>query len=370
MILRLCISVLLLFVGHFCKANIASPYLTETTASAAISSKNMAVLSNTIHIKIDKDFKTAKFIIEYTIQSDTIGMQIPLLFYTEDYKGDFLVWIDDSTVDVKNIPKEYLNKQDTIFPVFSNSFSDRFEYDTQNKLVFLSNGSLNYSYSTNQFKYFESIISQDIHKVRVEYTAVVREIKSGWMKEYSFEYSLEPIKDWKSFKDLNIIVEQEGKVKELETNVGKSNENILQAKNTWTFHGTPADNLKFSYLPKPNKLASIFIKISPKGLIIILSIFVFFLNFLFIREYRKRKRTQNKIYIFILVLITIFIPFLLLVFYIQSFDFIDNLIGENAGRSHEYTSLVILLYPIVLVVYGILIWLIDLYIKTRFAQKK
>jgi hypothetical protein len=84
------IFLFLLFV-QLAQANMSSPIRKGTIISSAYTSKDINILSESIYIKIDKDYKTAKFIVEYTIQSDIAGRQIPLLFFAQDYKDSFLV---------------------------------------------------------------------------------------------------------------------------------------------------------------------------------------------------------------------------------------------------------------------------------------
>ena len=76
------------------KANMASPVSGGSFYASAFSSKDIDILSEYIHIAIDKNFKSAKYIVEYTIQSDVSGNQIPLLFYAQDFEDSFFVWLD------------------------------------------------------------------------------------------------------------------------------------------------------------------------------------------------------------------------------------------------------------------------------------
>lgn len=48
-----------------------------------------------------------------------------------------------------------------------------------------------------------------------------------------------------------------------------------------------------------------------------------------------------------------------------SYDLIDRAIGEEAGNYHGYTFLILLLYPLLLAIYGTIMWLADKSIKGR-----
>lgn len=91
----LIISLMLLFICNSAKANMASPFIEGTKAASAISSRHVDILHESIFIQIDENFHTAKYKVEYTIKSDVVGKQIPLLFCAVDYKDDFCVWLDD-----------------------------------------------------------------------------------------------------------------------------------------------------------------------------------------------------------------------------------------------------------------------------------
>jgi len=341
------LTIFLLLIGHLVQANMSSPFLYGTKASSAFTSKDINILSESIYIKIDKDYNTAKFIVEYTIQSDVVGKQIPLLFFAKDYKDDFFVWVDNKKVNIKNIPDKYIHFENSPFAGFKNTVSN---------------------YTLNELKYFETDISKGIHKVRVEYIALVSEDNSDWITKYSFRYSLAPAKFWKSFGSLNITLEQEGIVKQLSTNIGVPIEKIFKASNSWSFNKLPDDYLEFSYTPQANTLAKILITIDPFGLAIIAGVILFLLHLFFVNLYRKK--FTNKKYSLVVILGSLIIPFLILLAYMYSFGIIDNVIGKDAARHHGYVFFVIVLYPIILPIYWSILWLFDRRQKRKLINEK
>jgi len=52
-------------------------------------------------------------------------------------------------------------------------------------------------------------------------------------------------------------------------------------------------------------------------------------------------------------------PLIILLGFIYSFDLIDFAIGEESSKYHGYIVLAILIYPILLAVYWVTMWLID-----------
>lgn len=346
----------------------SSPIYEKTRTSTAITSKDINILSERIYIKISRDFKTAKFVIEYRIQSNVDGMQIPLLFFAKDYKDSFLVWVDDKEVNIQDIPKEYISFNDSIYNNFGDYLPKERMINDSDYIRIRFEENEHALYEVNELKYFETDISKGIHTIRVEYNAEAWENMDNWVTEYSFRYSLTPAKYWKSFGTLEVIVEQEGEIKQIVSNLGKPNEQNIQAKNTWSFNKLPAEYLNFSYVPKVNFVANILILIQPFGLTIIVGILTLFLHFQLIKAYRKKK--PNKRYSVTLILTSIIAPLLILIFYINSFYLIDAIIGETAGNHHGYEFLAILLYPIVLIVYGIFVWFADVLVKEKLLKQK
>jgi len=145
----------------------SSPVQERTLTSSAFSSKDINILSEKIDIKIDKEFKTAKFIIEYTIQSDVIGRQIPLLFYAQDYKDSFFVWVDNQRVGIQNIPDKYTHFGNSPFSGFSGVKHGNDNKNESDEVSIYWNKNSGYVYKINDLKYFETDIIKGIHKVRV-----------------------------------------------------------------------------------------------------------------------------------------------------------------------------------------------------------
>lgn len=355
--MKIKILIILLLAGQCCKANMSSPIWEGTKAGEAFTSKDINILSEIIQIKIDKDYKTAKLIVEYTIQSDISGIQIPLLFYAQDFKDSFFVWVDNHRVDIQKIPEKYTRIENSPFSMFSGSFDKNYQTNHPVEVSIYWDKYSGNVYHLNELKYFETDITKGTHKVRVEYTANVWTDISGWIKKYSFRYSLTPAKFWKSFGTLDISVEQEGSVRQLSTNLGQPIEKIFQARNSWTFTKLPDEYLQFSYIPKANKLAKTLISIEPFGLSIIAGILLFALHLFLVFWYRRR--FTSKKYSPVVILGSIAIPFLILFSYMYSFEIIDNVIGEDAGRHHGYVFLVIIFYPILLPIYWTILWLLD-----------
>jgi hypothetical protein len=356
----------LLLFTQVCKANMSSPVWEGTMVSTVFSSKDIRILSELIHVKIDKDFGTATFLVEYTIQSEVAGKQIPLLFYAQDYKDNFQVWVDSQHVDVKGIPEKNTHIANSPFSGFSGPFKSGQRGNGADEVMIYWTENSAFVYKLNELKYFETDIAKGIHKIRVAYTATAWTDISGWVKVYSFRYSLTPAKFWKSFGTLRIVVEQEGAVKELVTNLGKPMEQQPASINSWVFTKLPAEYLELSYSPKVSVVAKALIFISPFGLALITGICLFALHLLLARRYRRKFVTKK--YSPVVIAGSLVVPFLILLSYMYAYPLIDAVIGDHAGRRHGYIFLVLVLYPLFLGVYWLILWLFDVQQKRKLIR--
>jgi len=197
----------------------ASPYIEGTNSGLAFSSRDIDILSEKILVRIADDFTTAKFIVEYTIQSSSSSTQIPLLFLTQGFKEGFHVWLDNKKIEIQEVGDKYFDTSS--FPAFSNPFQREIEISWQENETSRQ--------QIDGLKYFEASIEKGIHTIKVEYIATPYAYRGGWLTEFWFQYSLTPAKYWKSFGKLEIIIEQKGTIRQITTNLGQSNEKEIKS---------------------------------------------------------------------------------------------------------------------------------------------
>lgn len=320
------------FVG---KSNMASPINWGTNSSTLINSKNLDVLSESMVMNIDSSFSTCQYHIEYIIQSDSIGSNLPLGFIAYDFEGEFKVFIDDQSVEFSicdtcgYLDYPYLDFTDT-------TITDWSEHDQ--------------IYSNNsEILYYLIPITKKQHKITVEYKAVAWEDRTDWIKEITFRYSLAPAKHWKSFRNLSLTINAPFSSDEFSCNLGEPN-HTNQNQFLWEFNKLPGDELIIKYNTSMPFMAKLLIVISPMGLCIIYLI----LSLIFQVWFIKRKKS-GKIFTWILAFILTFIS---LFVYMFSFGLIDLIIGDTASVYHGYTFFIILAYPIILIIYLFLLWAI------------
>ncbi|MFC5284714.1 hypothetical protein [Pedobacter alpinus] len=330
----------------------ASPITEGTKASSALSSKDINILGEQIHIKISKDFSFAKYTIIYTINNSFRSNKIPLLFLALDYKADFKVWLNNEPVEIKSIPNDYVNIDRSKFRGFSENFKAN-EGEAERVYVSFENNKVDI-YSIEDLKFFETNLATGIHQIKVEYIANVWEDKSDWVKSLSFRYSLSPAKYWKSFNSLSIKIQQEEN-QEISTNLGTEKEIINQFK-YWHFKTLPANFIVIKYKPKQTAFLNILINISPNGFMWLFGVIATLIHLLVLIKNRTSNNKKNKL---IVVIGSLIVPFLTMLVYNSSFSFIDNMIGVNASRFHGYYILIFGLYPFVMPIYWLIMHLIN-----------
>lgn len=343
-------------------ANMASPYRDGTKVANAFASSEIDILKEKISVTLNKENATAYYVVEYFIRTDNNGKQIPLLFYAMEYKGDFKVWVDGKEVTVQKIPADYTGKT---FEGFSKSFENKDSDKAEVAIRWRDNSSI--IYKLNELKYFETDLNKGEHTIRVEYTANVWENRSKWVKEYGYRYSLSPARYWKSFGTLEITVDARGFGEELNTNLGKQ-ESGKQDSAVWKFDKLPGDFFEITYVPKISSFAVFLIELEPSGLAAIIGILLWIIHLFLMWRYRRRN--PEKRFSWVMILGSLALPAIILFYYVYSFDIIDSTIGIHASRYHGYNFLAMFIYPVLMPVYLIVMWIVDRIMKTKANKAK
>jgi hypothetical protein len=364
MMCKLKVCFFFILTVNFCIANMASPIVKGSTNATAFSSKDVTILHENILVHISQDFKTAKFTLEYTIKSDVVGGQIPLLFLAREYKNGFTVWLDGKPIAIQDIPQHYYKTQNSPFANFTNSFSETIDSNQYISIDWQRNNTE--LYNLDDLKYFEANLSKGEHKIKVEYLANVWIDNSNWVKEYRFLYSLAPAKYWKSFGSIDITVVQDGQLKPITTNLGNPIEGKIGAISTWKFNNLPSDMIEIKYKSEISKTAQTLISIEPFGIMMYCGLLLFIIHIILIFWYRKRNVTQKQS--LVVILGSIIVPILMLYCYMKSYTFIDNLIGIEASKRHGYYILMVVVYPVMLIIYMLITWVIDLIIRRKLTK--
>ncbi len=348
--------ILLVFCSQL-KANMASPYREGTKCASPFTSKNIDVLNEKIQIKLSENIDKAFFEIIYKINSDTSGEQIPLLFLALEYSQDFEIYCDEKKVEIEHVPygiDEYDWRYDKKYTFFHN-FSP---FKGKDSLISVSwDSASSEQFRLSDTKYFKLNLSKGIHFIKVKYTATCFEDKSDWISQYALRYSLSPIKYWKSFGGMDIEILRNGFQDNFTTNLSHSQ----NMKDTTLFHfdSVPAEYIVIDFKPQMNVFAKILTSVRTVWIWMIIGLSLVVINLLLLRKYRMREPNKTPI----LQKIAYFVvPLIFVIIFPLIFVFIDFVIGQYASKYHGYTFLIVIFYPVLLVLYWLIIKMYDSYL--------
>ncbi len=358
---------LLFFITRTVSANMASPYLPGMQVDHPITSKNVSILYERIHIIPGKDFHEALFRVEYTVKADSAGKQVPLLFHAVDYNSGFTVSVDGKQVELRRFPDNFMKPTEELLKDFDHK---KEEWSNEHISVSWNDGRVN-SYRLSDLLYFEIDLDTATHVIRVEYTATAGGDRSGgraseWVTEYSFTYSLLPASFWKAFGGLEITLDASHFGGTITTDLGPPVSGNLDDIATWKFDGLPMEQFHIYHTPEISSFAQLLISIGPLGLTLIFAVIVAFLHVLAIRSHRKRNPGTK--YSWVVIAGGTVLPFFFFIVFMLSFGLIDSAVGPHAGRYHGYTFLVVVFYPLIMPAYWAIMWLVDRRMKKMFRS--
>ncbi|MEM7370549.1 MAG: hypothetical protein AAF587_18200 [Bacteroidota bacterium] len=359
---------LFLLLPYSSSANMASPTLEGTLSSSPFTSKDVDILYERLKIVPDSDFTSASFFIEYHIETQKSGTQIPLLFYASEYKEDFEVWIDEQAVNLLPVPEQYKQLEGTPFSDFGLFFDE--EDWQQVPISFLhTTETSEFHIYLNDLKYFELDLTSGKHTISIHYKADRWVNRNQWMKIYDFRYALSPARYWKSFGGLEVILDASKCSHAIQSNLGPPTTGDISSLASWTFDTLPADILRISFEPDMPAAARVLTDIALDNIGLLVG-FLFML-FHLAAIYFFRKANPFKYFSWVMIVGSFLIPFLALCVYVFSFDFVRLIIGEHASNYHfSYVGMYFVLYPFILPVYFLMMWGADWGTATFFRRQQ
>jgi len=353
--LKKLITISFICFSLFVKANMAEPVdRSGSLGSRPFTNQFVDIEHEDLYMKIDKDFQTALYHITYHINAKKEGQQIPLLFYASDWINGFKVLVDGKEVAHQHVPERYFEDND--FTDFNYIFGD----DEEDVLLETSPTS-GFIINLKDMLYFETDITKGKHTIEVFYEGYRWRNGINWVNEYSFRYSLSPVKYWKSFGTLDITIDATAFNHDFTTNLGNpiSKENKLFK---WHFDKLPAQAMLIDYDPKISTFAELVVAMEAFGLASFIGLILLTLYIPVVVGYRKRH--PDKKYSWVVILGAFTLPFLFMLTWIYSYEFIDYIIGEHAGKEHGYsTFFALFVYPLAIPVFWIIFWIIDKRVK-------
>ncbi len=364
--MRFFIGFLWLLACYNAGANMASPYQKGTVGVNALASADIDVLHEKILVTPDKDFEKAAWQIEYLIKTDKSGT-VPLLFVALDYAEGFKVTVDGQEVTLRPVPIRPGGNDTSAFSGFGvvlDSLDGKGE--GKHAIITWKEGHTEQVY-LKELKYFELNLQPGQHTVKVSYTGRVSEYNAAWIRHKAFFYSLVPAKFWKSFSGLEITIDGSQYHNNYETNLGAPQSGKTESIATWKFDKLPADQFSLMNVPKVSSLATTLIAVDPSGLAIIAGAVMMAINIWLLWLYRLKKPSGGSPRPMIVG--SILVPLLFMVAYFWAYSVIDYFIGPDASRRHGYYFLSIIFYPVLVPVYLLVMWIIDIIIRRRLQPK-
>jgi hypothetical protein len=238
------------------KANMAAPSL-ETKAHSAIASKDLHIINETVHLKINEGY-SGYYRVVYNIRADKSGTQIPFLFHALDFgpqkqitpkvtldgKPAALTYVDSSLsqAEMAALLQDFSNYARTVQG--GKQTADSFIYIFWNKNENASSGYNPNSqiYALRELLFFKLDIAAGTHQIVVEYPASSCELRNGTGAEL-FRYSLQPARYWKSFGGMTFELEVPELAKSviITSSLGKPHRGSLETVAYWDFEKLPAD---------------------------------------------------------------------------------------------------------------------------------
>lgn len=354
--MRYLVLLLIFFQGQLW-ANMAEPVTYGTLGGRPFVSKHVNIEHEDLHIKINTSFDTAQYNIQYHIESDLDGDQIPLIFLASEYLDSFKVRLDGKEIPVKNgndydeIPFEKISCEypNLINDENNNTYSNSFLLDNFNDKI-----------------YFEVDLSKGKHVIDVSYKG--SNWIDGWelINKYSFRYNLKPAKLWKSFGTLDIVIDAEDFGYPFSTNTDKR---VFQPNSIikLSFDSLPVDELEIIYQPEISKLGNMILNIGHSRIAFCLSLVFALLHLRYLVNFRKKQ--HQKFFSRISILLSIVVPISFVLFDIGLYSLINYEAGNHFSGGTGYHFMYLFFFPLVIFIYLITAEIIDKLIRLYYLRK-
>ena len=342
--------------------NMASPIQEGSTISTPFLSQEVDIVDELIRIVPGADFQSANFSIRYQIRVHKAGTQIPMLFVAPDYGEGFSISFAGKKVPLQVLPEQYWSAPDSFLSEFPHWGSKGAGPDEVGRIRWMKNQES--TYQLEELLYFELDMLPGDYEVVIEYDAHRWENNLDWVAQKSFNYALSPAKFWKSFGKLRIELDGRNTKQPLSTNLGAPHSGSLDQIASWDFDELPAENIEITYSPQLNRTAKTLIGIGPTGLSRIAAVLFFLLNVWWLNRFRKKDVSTN--FPAPLWLGMFLFPMVVIGAYVMTYTWISMSLGSDASNQMGYYILSWLLYPILLIVYGVLMYVLDrIFFKKR-----
>lgn len=337
-------------------ANMANPVQKGSSGTTPFTAEHVRILHERIDIRLDEFFSEAFFDVEYRIEVEESGRQIPLIFYAPGFSERFEVLVNGQPVSIPDPGDEEIRQR--IYQDFAHAIDDDYVQ------IKWAEGHYEWYY-LEELVFFEADLEAGEHTVNVSYAARPWVDSWGTVKKYDFRYSLSPAEHWKEFGGLEIRLDATRFEKPYSTNLDNFEAAVVDGIQIWQFGELPAEFIIVNFQPEVSGLARTMIGFGPENLAFLMIILLIAIHLILIkRSLHATRRRFN----WTLISGIVIIPFLITLSYSFASWIIDGFIGPHATGRHGMFIVLIMAYPLVLAVYGILIWLISKWMRRRNAK--
>ena len=342
-------------------ANMAKPYNEGSEHSMLLFNKEIKVTKEFIKINILRDttngynYYSAHYAISYEINASK-NQSLPLLFIAINLESNPIIKLNGKIVKIEDLKKNYgkdpLEQYSFIKPYEKNQVRIFYKKD-ESQIV-----------SLDDLVYFNANLISGKNLITVEYNAALGSNNFGFVRYFDLEYALFPSKYWKSFGPIQIELNlpEELRIRSSSLPNPERNEN----KFSWTLNQIPDEDLKISLNPKLPFFTKILLTIDPLGIALIFTLAAAFIHY---KQIKNHRQSLKKKYNWALAIGIFLVPVLFYTVYFSSFSLIDWILGDISLNKHGYIFLFIFTLPIFWIIYGLILWAIDIWLKNKYNSK-
>lgn len=316
----------------------AEPWVLGSEQSTLYGAKNCHVSNEDIFIKLTNkdDFYFTKYKIKYSIYSD-VDQTVPLLFIGIGLSERKLVTVNNSITQIKKYNSknaaEISYSKDDVLPV------------NEDDLI-----------------YFDAKLIKGINTIYIEYDSYLEHNNQGFIRTYKLNYSLYPSKFWASFGTINIELFLGENLKITSSNIGEPR--LEKGIAYFTINTIDKDKIELEITKKTNVISGLLIIMQPFGIATLFLVFMFAYHRKLLIENYKQKKLKQKSILFLGILI---MPLMYYLVFFLSYPLIDFSLGQKNSK-HGYIFLYIFTLPVVMLIYGLLMWIINHKLKLKYVK--
>ncbi len=348
-------------------ANMASPLLRGSGTGLPFVSTHATVRHETLKITPSADFKTCKFDVVYDIFADTSGLRIPLLFIAERYGSDMKIWVDGHEVEVRHLPEKFFYRQVSPLSHFLGMQDDSLQEFTVFEIEWEKGQPTHYN--QDECHYFETDLAAGAHQVRVAYVAEVWRDRHEWLEDAKFMYALDPASHWYAFGRLDVTLDASVAPFAVTTNLGPPDSGDIAQVAVWHFDQLPdLKVIEILSVPTVSGFGQAMIDFGMEGFMWLSGGLLALLHLVWMWRWHK-KRTQKKFH-WAWLWGSLAVPFLAMVVFCASYNWINAAIGPSASHYGGYYFLIFIFYPVAAIGYGLLMSLVDYLLRRKYRMQR